>query len=400
MMTSPPVPPNLILAMEEAVLVSAKSCLHRKPARSRPPAVAGISYAATDGDVLLLDPFRGSRTPFIHHRYVLGLLALALFLEPLRAGTIEFKANQGAGKMGATSHEPGEYVTLAKNVFRMSGHVFSGWNTRADGSGVDYSDERKFFMPRSDLKLHAQWRAAGEALDSKGEDLVLEFVRAVPPQKGACYVEDYVMMVRAKHPDGVRQLQIMRPVSKIGKAEPPFKVFDTDLGIFWTKRRFKSGSSLQYAIMIQTETGEEISSVETYGDAGWRRIEYGKSIPEYLRFIGLQNGDSVKADQPFAIGVDAMDPDGSIHKQRKGHRYPIDDLNGVLSVALKVNGQIVQTKKNAPEPIAANETAAVNFGFYKFYGIKLSKGSHQLSIESIDREGHRSESKAITLISQ
>ena len=322
---------------------------------------------------------------------------LLLFLHPTWAGTITFEANQGAGRMPSSSHEFGDYLTLPKNLFQHHGYVFSGWNTKADGSGIDFADERTFFMPKSDLKLYAQWREAGERLGSKGEDIVLEFLRAVPPHKGICYGEDYVMMVRAQHPDGVKTLQIMKPVSKIGKAEPPFQIFDEDLGIFWTKRRFKSGGSLQYSIIIETDKGEKVSSSELYGDEGWRRIEYGKEIPECLRFINLCDGDSVQANQPFVIGVDAVDPDGSIHNHRNGHQYPMDDLNGILSVSLQVNDQVVRTKMNAPESITANETAAVNFGFYKFYGITLPEGSHSLSIESEDRKGNRSESKAITV---
>ena len=335
-----------------------------------------------------------------HQGIVLGFAAIVLLMNPAWAGSIHFEANQGSGKMDSTSHETGDYLALTKNAFQRSGYVFSGWNTQADGSGVDYADERPFFMPDSDLTLHAQWRETGEALDSRSEEIVLEFARAVPPQSGACYVEDYVMMVRATHPDGVKSVRVMKPVSKIGTAEPPFQVFDEDLGIFWTKRRFKSGAQLQYTIIIETEKGEEISSSERYGDDGWRQIEYRKEIPEYLRFINLRDGDSIKANEPFVIGVDALDPDGSIHHQRTGHRYPIDDLNGVLSIALKVNGQVVETKRNAPEAITANETAAVNSGFYKFYGIKLPKGSHRLSIESVDREGNRSESKVITVLAQ
>lgn len=335
--------------------------------------------------------------PIVFRKWVPGFAAIVLLTNPAAAGSIRFEPNRGSGKMDSTRHETGDYLTLTQNAFHRGGYVFSGWNTEADGSGIDYSDERSFFMPDSDLTLYAQWREAGEALDSKCGEIVLEFVRAVPPRSGACYVEDYVMMVRATHPDGVKSVRVMKPVSKIGTAEPPFTGFDEDLGIFWTRRRFKSGGQLQYSIIIETEKGEEISSSGLYGDDGWRQIEYSKRIPEYIRFINLRDGDPVKANQPFVIGVDAMDPDGSIHHLRTGHRYPVDDLNGVLSLSLKVNGQVVETRKNAPEEIPANETAAVNSGFYKFHGVKLPRGSHRLSIESVDRRGNRMESEVITV---
>lgn len=57
-----------------------------------------------------------------------------------------------------TPEEAGKNIVLAKNHFFYTNHVFTGWNTEADGSGKDYKPEEVFSVPSKDISLYAQWR--------------------------------------------------------------------------------------------------------------------------------------------------------------------------------------------------------------------------------------------------
>ena len=47
-------------------------------------------------------------------------------------------------------------VTLPLNTYTKTGHTFSGWNTKADGSGDAYTDGQTF-APKGNMRLYAQW---------------------------------------------------------------------------------------------------------------------------------------------------------------------------------------------------------------------------------------------------
>jgi len=50
-------------------------------------------------------------------------------------------------------------VTVLANTFIRDGHTFAGWNTTADGSGIDYAEGAKFTMGTAPVTLYAQWEA-------------------------------------------------------------------------------------------------------------------------------------------------------------------------------------------------------------------------------------------------
>ena len=72
----------------------------------------------------------------------------------LQVHVVSFKAN-GATQKGfkLRSNRP---TALSANWFTKAGYVFTGWNTKADGSGVAYAD-RAIYDFDSDLTLYAQW---------------------------------------------------------------------------------------------------------------------------------------------------------------------------------------------------------------------------------------------------
>lgn len=82
----------------------------------------------------------------------------------LQRHTITFNANGGVGSMPnqtvTTLDGLTAYANINTNLFssssNMEGYHFTGWNTKADGSGVSYSDGQ-FVGITGNLTLYAQW---------------------------------------------------------------------------------------------------------------------------------------------------------------------------------------------------------------------------------------------------
>ena len=68
-----------------------------------------------------------------------------------------FDANGGEGEMSAQTLEAGVSQALAANTFTRDGYVFTGWNTKADGSGTSYTDKQSITLSQ-DITLYAQWK--------------------------------------------------------------------------------------------------------------------------------------------------------------------------------------------------------------------------------------------------
>ena len=69
-------------------------------------------------------------------------------------------ATEGSMKTIVDFHEVNgmeHTVILNENTFLRDGYVFSGWNTRKDGSGTAYEDKAVFAVPDEDTVLFAQW---------------------------------------------------------------------------------------------------------------------------------------------------------------------------------------------------------------------------------------------------
>jgi len=74
---------------------------------------------------------------------------------------INFDANGGTGIMEQQTFNSGEEKTLSQNTFTRDKYRFIGWNTKADGTGIDYEDKTSaIFTPTNDrdnITLYAQW---------------------------------------------------------------------------------------------------------------------------------------------------------------------------------------------------------------------------------------------------
>ena len=71
--------------------------------------------------------------------------------------TVTFKPNGGSGVMAAQTFEAGVSQAIKANTFTRSGYTFTGWNTKADGSGTSYTDKQILTISQN-ITLYAQWK--------------------------------------------------------------------------------------------------------------------------------------------------------------------------------------------------------------------------------------------------
>jgi fimbrial isopeptide formation D2 family protein/uncharacterized repeat protein (TIGR02543 family) len=79
--------------------------------------------------------------------------------------TLTFDANGGTGTMDSMTLRKGEAATLPANEFDRKDYVFTGWNTRKNGTGTRISDGGKVLL-NSDVTLYAQWMTERESQTS------------------------------------------------------------------------------------------------------------------------------------------------------------------------------------------------------------------------------------------
>ena len=71
--------------------------------------------------------------------------------------TVSFDGNGGEREMAAQTFTKGQEQALTPNAFTKENCVFSGWNTKADGTGNAYTD-KQLITVTADMTLYAQWK--------------------------------------------------------------------------------------------------------------------------------------------------------------------------------------------------------------------------------------------------
>lgn len=71
------------------------------------------------------------------------------------SGTVSFDPNNGSGTM--VQQTASNIAALSKSTLTRTGYSFAGWNTSADGSGTDYTDEQQITFD-GPMTLYAMWR--------------------------------------------------------------------------------------------------------------------------------------------------------------------------------------------------------------------------------------------------
>ena len=71
--------------------------------------------------------------------------------------TLSYNANGGSGSMSSQTVTEGQSTKLKTNAFTRTGYYFTGWNTKANGSGTSYSDGA-YATFYGNTTLYAQWQ--------------------------------------------------------------------------------------------------------------------------------------------------------------------------------------------------------------------------------------------------
>lgn len=87
----------------------------------------------------------------------------------LSMATLNYDPNGGSGFMDKSFAALGRTVLVEENAFARDGYVFTGWNTKADGSGTPYKAGDYFPLNAKTNTLYAQWTA--DVSDFKVDDV-------------------------------------------------------------------------------------------------------------------------------------------------------------------------------------------------------------------------------------
>ena len=82
---------------------------------------------------------------------------------------IVFMPNGGSGTMDSQNITIDGDFALNANTFTLSNYDFTGWNTKADGSGDSYSDKQTVSLTGV-VTLYAQWAAVHQDHDKQDDD--------------------------------------------------------------------------------------------------------------------------------------------------------------------------------------------------------------------------------------
>jgi uncharacterized repeat protein (TIGR02543 family) len=97
-----------------------------------------------------------------HDAPLQGFVTLyAIWVEDCSSATICYDGNhESAGTMTTQSLAAGSTSNLIAPNFSRTGYGFTGWNTRADGTGTQYGPNQNITMPSTGgINLYAQWLA-------------------------------------------------------------------------------------------------------------------------------------------------------------------------------------------------------------------------------------------------
>ena len=210
--------------------------------------------------------------------------------------TVTFDGNGGSGTMANQSFDYDEKKALTANSFTRTGHAFTGWNTKADGSGTPYTDEQEVKnLTDTDggtVTLYAQWEPSTYAvnLNTNGG--------AIAPEKA---VTQYTYGTSAALPtaeDITRGGYVFKgwyedsgfsgsPVTEITSADTGAKTYYAKWVKLWT-------------VTVTAGDGGTVSGGGTYEENSTVTVT---AVPDSgCRFIRwMENGAQVSTDESYAF---------------------------------------------------------------------------------------------------
>jgi uncharacterized repeat protein (TIGR02543 family) len=71
---------------------------------------------------------------------------------------VSFNSNGGTGSMESQNIAFATTANITANAFNKDGYKFTGWNTKADGTGTAYANSASITMVEGGITLFAQWQ--------------------------------------------------------------------------------------------------------------------------------------------------------------------------------------------------------------------------------------------------
>jgi hypothetical protein len=87
-----------------------------------------------------------------------SICATASVIRPKPGSLLTFAQNGADNNSYPQSPLLDETVPLWKNILVRAGYIFTGWNTKADGTGTSYADQALFKFSEAFMTLFAQWK--------------------------------------------------------------------------------------------------------------------------------------------------------------------------------------------------------------------------------------------------
>ncbi len=125
-----------------------------------------ISYKSNDSSIIninengdLIPASSGKTTINIQSLYDGYIKDVPVTVNYLPHYTLVFDSNEGNGAMDSMVIQTNNQVSLPDNLFTKENYEFNGWNTKKDGSGIDYknNDTISFDNESGQVILYAQW---------------------------------------------------------------------------------------------------------------------------------------------------------------------------------------------------------------------------------------------------
>jgi len=105
--------------------------------------------------------YNGNMQPQRWFQGTLSNLKVIITEPNIEMGSIRYNANGGTGAEFSQDVVPYTTYKLMKNTYTREDYMFTGWNTKADGSGTSYTDEQEvtnLVSSGKQLSLYAQWK--------------------------------------------------------------------------------------------------------------------------------------------------------------------------------------------------------------------------------------------------
>ena len=217
--------------------------------------------------------------------------------------TVTFNANGGEGSMEPQVFIQGRETKLTANTFTRENYRFTGWNTKADGTGATYADEGSIIDLTEDITLYAQWQIwSGWYTDTVGTTYYVEGEQPYKSQWATIDGNTYYFNEQSYIVKG-----LYMTTSQDGSHEATF-VFDSSTGVFLSD---KSGLHDVGADTYWIHNGEVVE------EAGLQRVVTESGEVNYYYFAVSKNVEE-NPDLEVTKAVKNLLPEGGkdcwIHK--------------------------------------------------------------------------------------